>query len=347
MMVSGAASQGGTDLLSVTFLLVTYRQETFVEEALEAALAQDYAPLQIIVSDDCSPDRTFEVIQRKIASYDGPVDVTAVRNPKNLGLVGNINAAMTLVKGELVVVAAGDDISVPSRTTLIAGEYIRSNRQAKSIYSNAMVINETSVNQGLYFRSARAMRVDLPQLSAKDFGVLGCTQAWTKELFDVFGPLDPGVRREDAVIPFRAAILGHVAYLDMPLVRYRRHGTNLHFRPAGATRDRATLYDGLRRHSAGNVSVVTARLQDLGTLRTIGLESPSSIDAEVASKRLLAEKLLEHRLLEERRLRQALTILEGAAVARVPPRRILRWVLLAFSPRLYLWYQRRQSRGMT
>lgn len=326
--------------LKVTFLLVTYRQERFVQQALEAALAQDYGPLQVIISDDCSPDGTFEVIQQTLEGYCGPHEVVAIRNSTNLGLVGNLNAAMTRASGELVVVAAGDDLSYPDRTRLICEEYLLSGRMAKSIYSNALVLNEDGETEGPYYRWSLPKRIELNQLSKKDAGVLGCTQAWTKEVFDIFGPLDPTVQREDAVIPFRAALLGHVAYLDLPLVKYRRHGHNFHFRAAAKVEGRSELYRALRLHSEGNIAVVRARLVDTATFRSLGWQHRDLGEAEMASSRLLAEKVLENRLLGEGRFRQVLTILR-AIMLRVPLRRLIRWGLLAFSPKLYLWYQRR------
>ena len=66
-------SQSNTRPL-LTFGVCAYKQEQFIREAVEAALAQTYSPLEIILSDDCSPDRTFEIMQewpRSIAARTG------------------------------------------------------------------------------------------------------------------------------------------------------------------------------------------------------------------------------------------------------------------------------------
>ena len=52
-----------TDRPLVTFALFAYNQEEFIREAVEGAFAQTYEPLEIILSDDCSSDRTYEIIQ--------------------------------------------------------------------------------------------------------------------------------------------------------------------------------------------------------------------------------------------------------------------------------------------
>ena len=42
----------------VTLAVIAYNQERFIREAIEGAFAQTYQPLEIILSDDCSSDRT-------------------------------------------------------------------------------------------------------------------------------------------------------------------------------------------------------------------------------------------------------------------------------------------------
>ena len=49
----------------VTLALITYRQERFVREAVRGVLAQTYSPLQVVISDDASPDATFESSKRR------------------------------------------------------------------------------------------------------------------------------------------------------------------------------------------------------------------------------------------------------------------------------------------
>ena len=57
------APAASADRPVLTFAVVSCNQEQFVREAVEAALAQTYSPLEIILSDDCSDDRSFEIMQ--------------------------------------------------------------------------------------------------------------------------------------------------------------------------------------------------------------------------------------------------------------------------------------------
>ena len=58
-------------------------------------------------------------------------------------------------------------------------------------------------------------------------GVYGCSQAFHRDIFKIFGPIDESVIHEDVVIPFRSVLLGTIKYLEEPLVYYRRHDANM------------------------------------------------------------------------------------------------------------------------
>ena len=70
----------------ITFALMAYNQEQLIEEAVAGALAQTYSPLEIILSDDCSTDRTFEIMEEMADEYKGPhsVSIRRTSRPKPL-----------------------------------------------------------------------------------------------------------------------------------------------------------------------------------------------------------------------------------------------------------------------
>ena len=220
----------------ISFIVATYNQEAFVREAVEGALAQTYSPLEIIISDDCSRDRTVEVAQQVIANYKGPHQVRINRNPTNLGIGGHVNRLMEICKGELIVTSAGDDISLPERTETIFQAWEASGRRATSIFSSYMTISATGEELGLGGTRGdpadptlyRPQRGDLFNFLEKIWPVVvGCTHAWSPKLFDFFGPLIGDL--EDQELSFRTLAIGELLYVHRPLIKYRRHGDNVSF----------------------------------------------------------------------------------------------------------------------
>jgi glycosyltransferase involved in cell wall biosynthesis len=104
----------------VTFALFAYNQEKYVREAIEAAFAQTHQPLEIILSDDCSADGTFAIMQEMASQYVGPHKVIARQSPKNRGLLRHVLDVANEARGTYMVVAAGDDISFPQRAARLS-----------------------------------------------------------------------------------------------------------------------------------------------------------------------------------------------------------------------------------
>lgn len=79
----------------------------FFERALNSAVSQTYAPLEIIVCDD-SRGHEIEGIVSAVAERSG-VAVRYVRNPRTLGMVGNLKACLDQAQGEFVKFMCDDD----------------------------------------------------------------------------------------------------------------------------------------------------------------------------------------------------------------------------------------------
>lgn len=208
----------------VSILLIAYRQRDSVGEALRGALAQTYEPLEIIASDDASGDGTWEALCAAAEAYAGPHRLRLNRNESNLGIGAHISHLAQMAQGELLVVAAGDDISMPQRVQRIVDAWLAHDRQPDLIASALADIDAEGRVHGEIVPTDLARYSTLTQWAAQPPHVVGAAQAWTKRLFDRFGPLPPGTVAEDLVMVFRAIGSGGAITLHEPLVQYRRGG---------------------------------------------------------------------------------------------------------------------------
>jgi len=224
----------------VSFVVAAYNQEAFVREAIMGALSQAYSPLEVILSDDCSRDRTFEIIQELAATYKGPHVVRINRNETNLGIGAHFNRMMQLCNGKLVVLAAGDDISLPGRTETIVQAWNDSGRKATSLSSTYIAIDAGgrplpgtmghwhSVGGGKSWVHQSGTTAGF--LRRRSPHAAGCAHAISRELFTRFDPLPQNVTYEDTVLSFRTVLTGGLfTFINAPLVKYRRHGNNITF----------------------------------------------------------------------------------------------------------------------
>lgn len=210
----------------VTFGLLAFNQEQFIREAVAGAFAQTYSPLQIVLSDDGSPDKTFEIMQEMASQYQGPHQIVLNRNEPNLGIGGHINKVMSLAQGELIVIAAGDDYSLPHRTETLVDTWLGLNKKTDSLHSATAVMDEDSHIIAEKYAAPRRAEFSAEAIVQGAVVILGATHAWSRSSFERFGPLQSGCNNEDAAIALRSALAGGATYIDQVLVRYRAGGVS-------------------------------------------------------------------------------------------------------------------------
>lgn len=91
----------------VSVCIVTYNQEAYIEECLQSVVDQkvDFA-FEVIINDDCSTDKTPEIIQKFAEKYSY---IKANLRSKNVGASKNFIEAHNSAVGEYVCHLDGDD----------------------------------------------------------------------------------------------------------------------------------------------------------------------------------------------------------------------------------------------
>jgi glycosyltransferase involved in cell wall biosynthesis len=91
----------------VSVCMPTYNGEKYIADAIQSALDQTYADLELLISDDCSTDLTADIVA-EFARRDDRVHYW--RNDSRLGLFPNYNECMSQAKGDLIKPFAQDDL---------------------------------------------------------------------------------------------------------------------------------------------------------------------------------------------------------------------------------------------
>jgi glycosyltransferase involved in cell wall biosynthesis len=96
----------------VSVLMPVYNGEPFLSDAIESILNQSYSEFELIVIDDCSTDKTSEILGG-FAQTDQRIQV--FRNSSNLGLTKSLNLGLSRCGGEFIARHDADDLSEPER----------------------------------------------------------------------------------------------------------------------------------------------------------------------------------------------------------------------------------------
>ena len=100
----------GKPLVSV--IIPVYNGERYLEAALKSVIEQDYCPIEIIVVDDGSTDKSAE-----IAKYFKEIQYIFQSN-KGPGPANARNTGIRAVKGEYIAFLDADDIWMPNKLSI-------------------------------------------------------------------------------------------------------------------------------------------------------------------------------------------------------------------------------------
>jgi glycosyltransferase involved in cell wall biosynthesis len=212
-------------------LFFAYNHERFVEEALLSALRQDVEAYELVVVDDASTDRTRAIMEGVLACATPPgVTIRRLYKDKNGGLIAAVNEAMALAAGQVFMLMAGDDVSMPCRLArslrtfgdqpsvqLVYGAYIK-------IDEVGMPLASPEAEKSPQFFSYDDARLSRIYAGSSPFGAAA---AYRRRLFDFFGPMGAGDHGEDNCYWIRALMLGEIYRDPACFVHWRQHAGNL------------------------------------------------------------------------------------------------------------------------
>lgn len=203
-------------------VLLTFNQERFVDDALLSLVNQDYENLEIVISDDCSTDGTWRQIKKTLKGYTGPKKIIMNRNSVNLGIVRNYEAAFQKTTGDLIFMAAGDDISLPNRCSRSIEFWLSCDQKYDLVAADAIDMSYV----GAYLQ----IKVNDP---LEDWTIqrwferrpffFGASHMVTRRLLSL-APLNYKLPYEDQCLVFRSLLMGGAIRLPEPLVNHRRGG---------------------------------------------------------------------------------------------------------------------------
>lgn len=206
-----------------------YNQVDFVEDTVKGALSQDYDNLEIIFTDDCSSDGTFEKIEELVADYKGPHKIILNRNNPNMGLVPHTNKHLfELANGDLLFLNGGDDISTPDRISK-AVHYFQEDPEVSAVTFSRVTIDKygNEIDKNIYPKDTTISISDKEFLLSSSFMTGGVALSFRREVLDVFGRLNNDCQTEDSVLRFRALLLGKTIRSSHVGLKYRVHDHNM------------------------------------------------------------------------------------------------------------------------
>ncbi len=93
----------------VTFVVTSYNYEKYILRTLESIKAQTYKNFEIIVVDDCSNDKSREIVESFISDNQDLI-ITLIKHEKNSGQLASMITGLKAAKGQFISFIDSDDI---------------------------------------------------------------------------------------------------------------------------------------------------------------------------------------------------------------------------------------------
>ena len=118
--------------------VISYNSSDYILDVLESIKAQTYPNIELIISDDKSPDNTVEICKEWISkNKERFVRVEIIVPERNTGTAGNYNRALFASTGEWMKFIDADDLLLPNCLEDDV-QFVRNNPEAKVVFSDIL-----------------------------------------------------------------------------------------------------------------------------------------------------------------------------------------------------------------
>ncbi|MGE5942771.1 MAG: glycosyltransferase family 2 protein, partial [Flavobacteriales bacterium] len=95
----------------VSIIMPMFNSEAYISEAINSIINQTYTNWELLLIDDASTDKTFEMVQPFLKNHN----ILLLNNDKNLGAAMTRNKGIEAATGDYIAFLDGDDVWKPNK----------------------------------------------------------------------------------------------------------------------------------------------------------------------------------------------------------------------------------------
>ncbi|MCS2693780.1 glycosyltransferase [Bacteroides fragilis] len=157
--------------MKISVCLASYNGQLFIEQQIKSILAQLSEYDELIVSDDCSTDKTLEIVEtlndKRIKIFSGIRYGSPIRNFEN---------ALKHATGDVIFLSDQDDVWLPNKVKIMTSYF----HQYDVVVSNCSIVDkELNIIKDSFFLSVNTRKGFFNNLYDNHY--LGCCMAFKKK----------------------------------------------------------------------------------------------------------------------------------------------------------------------
>ncbi len=210
----------------VTIIALNYNQEKYLIETLNSIASQEYDNIELIITDDCSIDKSVNLVREWLKLEKRKLSTKLVLNTTNIGICATLNKALNESNGEYISIVACDDIITKNKISKQVSALNATKDSVACVYSDAEVIDENGkIISNSWISHRRPQRLSgniFEEILEHNHVLLQSSLIKVDHLKDV-GGFDQELSFEDLDINLRLAKNYEYIYTDMISCKYRKH----------------------------------------------------------------------------------------------------------------------------
>ncbi|MFA0816559.1 MAG: glycosyltransferase family 2 protein [Anaerofustis sp.] len=223
--------------MKISVAMTTYNGAKYIIPQLDSLLAQTRVIDQLVICDDCSQDKTVDIIRE----YFQQTDFTGLKlvvNDKNLGYIKNFYQAISLCEGDLIFLCDQDDIWCPEKIEIMTKlfeehpEMYSINTSFDRIDANGSYLSTSKkyqqTNNNLLWKKLRTgeiLKIDFKDMILRNISP-GCTMAFKQSCKHFFLNNFSSLSPHDWEINLFASLHNGAYFYNKILTHYRIHDNN-------------------------------------------------------------------------------------------------------------------------
>lgn len=207
--------------------MTTYNGEKYLKEQLDSILTQTYTDFELVICDDCSKDKTHEILN-EYSKKDNRIKIYF--NEENLGFKKNFEKAISLSSGEYIALSDQDDVWTNNHLEVLynlIGDY-------DIACGNAILIDEKNNSLNLKLNESDGLFCFqnenlLYRLLVHTACFQGSSMLINKRIFQKALPIPQNVLYHDAWFSVCACLNKGINYTFEVINHYRQHNSQITF----------------------------------------------------------------------------------------------------------------------
>ncbi len=213
-------------------ILCSYNGEKYISEQIDSILSQDYENFILRVVDDCSKDKTVEIILQYISKYPNRIELKQRNEPTGSACINFLMAMNEAISDDYqyYMLSDQDDVWFANKVSTMIEEIHKCEKKFGRempilVHSDAVMTDEqinVTYRSMLKYVNRKGDNISFGEL-LMDNRVTGAASIFNKALINKLKTIPKHAFMHDHWLALCATAFGKVEYINRPLYYYRRH----------------------------------------------------------------------------------------------------------------------------